>query len=220
MAADGVFMVIGLGNPGREYARSRHNVGYEVARDFCGRHSFSLRKKRKVRSQVAVGTFAGRRVVALLPTTFMNRSGEAVAPAVAFYGVNPKDLLVVLDDVNLPLGRLRIRGRGSDGGHNGLRSVIAWLGTSDFPRLRVGIGKDESRTLTGFVLGDFTEEEEKPARAAIVRAADAVESVIAEGITVAMNRYNQSGEASPGGSGETKVGFQENVAAKIDGGPC
>ena len=186
------FMVVGLGNPGKRYVRSRHNVGFQVAGRFCERCSIRLRAKRKLASRVGEGRMAGRKVVAVEPRTFMNRSGQAVASAMAFYGVIPEDVLVVSDDVNLPLGRLRLRARGSDGGHNGLRSVIAWLGTTDFPRLRVGVGNVGARSLTDFVLGDFTEEEKAVIQRAVEWATEAVNTVIMEGIGAAMNRYNRS----------------------------
>ena len=191
-ASQGIFMIVGLGNPGRRYMRTRHNVGYEVAWRFCERHSIRLRTKRKLRARIGMAEIDGRRVAAVMPTTFMNRSGEAVASAVGFYGVHPKDLLVIVDDANLSLGRLRIRSKGSDGGHNGLRSVIACLGTTDFPRLRLGIGKDElaSRPLRDFVLGDFPRHEREVIADTIGRAVEAVDAVIAEGIARAMSRYN------------------------------
>ena len=129
-ASEGMFMIVGLGNPGREYMHNRHNVGYQMIRRFSENHAIRLRTKRKLASRVGVTQVAGRRVVAVEPRTFMNRSGQAVASAVGFYGVNPKEVLVILDDVNLPLGRLRIRTKGSDGGHNGLKSIITWLGTT------------------------------------------------------------------------------------------
>ncbi len=189
---NGIFMVVGLGNPGREYEQSRHNVGFAVAKRFSERHSIRLRRKRKLQCLAGVGEAGGKTVVAVIPTTFMNRSGEAVAVAVGFYGVHPQNVLVILDDVNLPLGRLRIRSKGSDGGHKGLRSVIGYLGTMDFPRLRVGIGRVEEGPLTGFVLAEFEEEQKAVMSAAIERAVDAVEVVITEGVASAMNTYNQA----------------------------
>ena len=203
-ASEGMFMIVGLGNPGREYMHNRHNVGYQMIRRFSENHAIRLRTKRKLASRVGVAQVAGRRVVAVEPRTFMNRSGQAVASAVGFYGVNPKEVLVILDDVNLPLGRLRIRTKGSDGGHNGLRSIITWLGTTEFSRLRIGVGNDNSRSLTGFVLGDFTEDERRVIGEAIERAAEAVDTVIAEGISAAMNRYNRSGEGVAGGRERTE----------------
>lgn len=220
-ALDNISMIIGLGNPGKRYMRTRHNIGYEVATRFCERHCIRLRAKRRLRSRVGVGEVAGKRVVAVVPTTFMNRSGEAAASAVGFYGVNPRDLLVIVDDVNLPLGRLRIRSNGSDGGHNGMRSVITWLGTTDFPRLRIGIGKNESRSLTDFVLGDFRKAEASVIGDAIERAAEAVEAIIVEGISSAMSRYNRRSEECAPGAGLVREGFaKKNVIAKINGEPC
>jgi len=190
MDTDAISMIVGLGNPGSSYAQTRHNVGYRVAMRFSERHSIRLRRKRKLKSHVGVGEVAGKQVVVVLPTTFMNRSGEAVASAVGFYGVHPKDVLVILDDVHLPLGRLRIRSKGSDGGHNGLRSVTAWLGTADFPRLRVGVGREESNSLTDFVLGGFSQEEKEVIDGAVERAVEAAKDVVADGVANAMNRYN------------------------------
>lgn len=204
-------MIIGLGNPGKRYMRTRHNLGYAVATRFCERHCIGLRKKRRLRSQIGVGEVAGKKVVAVMPTTFMNRSGEAVASVVGFYGVNPRDLLVIVDDVNLPLGRLRIRSNGSDGGHNGMRSVITWLGTTDFPRLRIGIGKKESRSLTDFVLGDFRRTEACVIEDAVKRAAEAVEDIIVEGIRSAMSRYNRRSEECAPGAGPLKKGLEEKT---------
>ncbi len=205
METDAILMVVGLGNPGSEYAENRHNVGYKAVMAFAEHCSIRFRRKRSLKSYVGVGEVAGKRVVAVLPTTFMNRSGEAVASAVGFYGVHPKDVLVVVDDVNLPLGRLRLRSKGSDGGHNGLKSVIGWLGTTDFPRLRIGVGKEESGSMTDFVLGDFSEEEKQIVREAIERAAEAVDDFIAEGVAGAMNKYNRVLEPDEVQKGKEKV---------------
>ncbi len=195
-ASESIHMMVGLGNPGRHYMNSRHNVGFLVLQRFSERHSIRLRTKRRLASRVGVGQVNGRRVVAVEPRTFMNRSGQAVASAVGFYGVRPQDLLVIVDDVNLPLGRLRLRAKGSDGGHKGLRSVITWLGTTEFPRLRVGVGNDTSRSLADFVLGDFAEEEKAMIEKVVERASETLATVIVEGLSVAMNRYNRSDEAA------------------------
>ncbi len=184
-------MIVGLGNPGKAYASSRHNVGCDVAREFSARHSIPLRRKGKLRSRIGVGQVGGKNVIVVVPTTFMNRSGEAVSRAVRFYGVHPKNLLVVLDDADLPLGRLRLRNQGSDGGHKGLRSVIACLGTMDLPRLRIGIGRAEGDSLTGFVLGTFSDDEKAIIRKAMTRGVEAAEAVVAEGVVSAMNEYNR-----------------------------
>lgn len=190
-----VFLIVGLGNPGGAYAGNRHNVGYAVAMEFSARHAIPVRRKGKVRSRIGVGEVANKKVIVALPTTFMNRSGEAVARLVAFYGVHPKNVLVVSDDINLPLGRLRIRSKGSDGGHKGLRSVIAHLGTTEFPRLRLGIGVEQAESVTDFVLGDFTKEETAVIRKSVGRAAEAVETVVREGADRAMSEYNRVAES-------------------------
>jgi len=205
-------MIVGLGNPGEAYQRSRHNAGQEVAKRFSQRHCIPLRAKRKLRCRIGLGKVAERNVAVVIPTTFMNRSGEAVACAVAFRGVNPQNLLVIVDDVNLPLGRLRIRSEGSDGGHNGLKSVIAWLGTKDFPRLRIGVGKEPSSSLTDFVLGDFAEDERPIVEQAIERATEALDTIIREGIAPAMNKYNAGPrDTSPAGCGRRRRSFDENL---------
>lgn len=190
-----VFLIVGLGNPGGAYAGNRHNVGYAVAKEFSARQAIPVRRKGKLRSRVGVGEIGGKKVIIALPTTFMNRSGEAVARLVAFYGVHPKNVLVVSDDINLPLGRLRIRTKGSDGGHNGLRSVIAHLGTMEFPRLRLGIGLEEAEPVADFVLGDFTEEETAIIRGGVEKAAEALETIVKEGAEKAMNEYNRAAES-------------------------
>jgi PTH1 family peptidyl-tRNA hydrolase len=217
---DGVLMIVGLGNPGKRYARSRHNVGFEVAGEFSRRHAIRFRRKRKLGADVGVGQAFGRRIVAVMPTTFMNRSGQAVASAVGFYGVAPRNVLVVVDDVNLPLGQLRIRRKGSDGGHNGLRSVIACLGTMEFPRLRVGIGTAGGGSLTDFVLGDFSAKEERIIKEAIERATEAVGVFVAEGAAAAMNRYNEGGERCREEGEAIEERQEEKNTIKIDEEAC
>lgn len=190
-----LFLIVGLGNPGGDYAGNRHNVGYAVAMEFSGRQGIVLRRKGKLRSRVGRGEVGGKKVIVALPTTFMNRSGEAVARLVSFYGAHPKNVLVVSDDINLPLGRLRIRSEGSAGGHKGLRSVIACLGTMEFPRLRLGIGTGEAEAVTDFVLGDFTQEEKAVMRAGVEQAAEAIETIVKEGLESAMSEYNRVAES-------------------------
>jgi PTH1 family peptidyl-tRNA hydrolase len=211
---------VGLGNPGRRYASTRHNIGYEALRAFSENHSIRLRRKSALRSRVGVGNIAGKRVVAVAPTTFMNESGDAVARAVGFYGVHPHNLLVLVDDVNLPLGQLRIRQKGSDGGHNGLRSTIARLGTANFPRLRIGIGREESKSLTEFVLGDFSREENTVVEEAVARASEAVELIISEGVSRAMNKYNRSCQRPTEASEGIREGSEEINEGSINEETC
>jgi PTH1 family peptidyl-tRNA hydrolase len=187
-----VKLVVGLGNPGRRYARSRHNVGFRVLDAVAARARAGPAEERFA-GRFTECTLAGERVGLLAPETFMNRSGEAVAEALAgLPGVDPAaDLLVVFDDADLPLGRLRLRARGSSGGHNGLADVLAKLGSEAVPRLRFGIGRPLVPTGTvEFVLSPFAPDEEAVLAHALPRAADAVTCFVADGIGAAMNRFN------------------------------
>lgn len=180
-------LVAGLGNPGREYENTRHNVGFMVADELVRRDGATFVRDGTWKAFVArVGKFA-----LMKPLTFMNLSGESVGAFSRFHKLEPTDVLIVLDDVALPLGRLRLRRGGSPGGHNGLESVIAHLGTSDVPRLRVGIGAAGQSPLTDHVLGRFSKSEAEPLAEAITTAADAVEYLAEHGIERAMNRFNQ-----------------------------
>ena len=179
--------IVGLGNPGAEYAATRHNVGFEVVDELARRWNVKLKKWRKV------GTLALAKdhdALLMEPATFMNLSGKAVLRVGSFYKVNLADWLIVVDDVNLPLGRVRMRKMGSAGGHNGLKSVIQHLGP-DFARLRIGVGRGDPKwDLADHVLARFEPEERRSVEEAIGRAADAVEMFVAEGIEPAMNRFN------------------------------
>lgn len=179
-------LVVGLGNPGREYARTRHNVGFEVLESLAARHGAAW--SRKPDAEIARW---GQDAVLVKPQTFMNLSGAAVQRWQQFYKVAIEDVLVVVDDVNLEAGRLRIRQAGSAGGHNGLKSIIALLGTDRFPRLRIGVGGGERKNLSSHVLGRFTADEEQIIEAALDRAVEAVEVFVADGSSAAMNKYNR-----------------------------
>ena len=179
--------IVGLGNPGAEYAATRHNVGFEVVDELARRWQVKLKKWRKVG---ALALAKDHDALLMEPATFMNLSGEAVLSVGSFYKVNLADWLIVVDDVNLPLGRVRMRKMGSAGGHNGLKSVIQHLGP-DFARLRIGVGRGDPKwDLADHVLARFEPEERKSVEEAIGRAADAVETFVAEGIEPAMNRFN------------------------------
>jgi PTH1 family peptidyl-tRNA hydrolase len=187
-----VKLIVGLGNPGPRYARTRHNVGFRVLEAVAGRAGVAL-AARRFAGRFAQGTLAGAHVGLLAPETFMNRSGAAVAQALAGLPVpDPaRELLVVFDDADLPLGRLRLRARGSSGGHNGLADVLETLGTEEVPRLRFGIGRpNEPKGTVDFVLEPFAPPEEELLALAVPRAADAVECFVREGIAAAMNRFN------------------------------
>lgn len=179
-------LIAGLGNPGREYVRTRHNVGFEVLEALAARHGATWTKK----PDAELARW-GAEALFVKPQTFMNLSGAAVQRWQHFYQIAFEDILIVVDDVNLAAGRLRIRRSGSAGGHNGLKSIVAALGTDQFPRLRIGVGGGEHRNLSSHVLGRFTADEEKIIEAAIEKAVEAVEVFVAEGSSAAMNKYNR-----------------------------
>ncbi len=187
-------LVVGLGNPGGKYARTRHNVGFLVVDELSRRWSYS-RARRRFSGMFADGTIRGERVLLLEPETFMNLSGVSVRETTTFLKIDVADLLVVSDDMALPLGRLRLRPKGSAGGHNGLTSIIQQLGTDAFGRLRIGIGQVSGERMVGHVLGTFSAEEEPVVSRAIQAAADAVECWIVEGVEAAMTKFNRSAEA-------------------------
>ncbi len=179
--------IVGLGNPGGEYAGTRHNVGFDVVDEVARRWGVRLRMWKSV-AKVAV--VSAREAVLVEPQTFMNLSGDAISRVAAFHKLDPADVLVVVDEVQLPLGKLRIRRSGSAGGHNGLKSTIQHLG-DQFPRLRIGVGRgDPLWDLADHVLSRFGRDEREAVEDAIGRAADAVELFVAEGIEAAMNKFN------------------------------
>jgi len=193
-----VKLIVGLGNPGRRYQATRHNIGFAVADELARRANVAFEHGRAnaLTGRCGLGPAS---VLLVKPLTMMNLSGEAVAGLAQFFKVDAPDILVVADDVNLPLGRLRVRARGSAGGHNGFRSIIGMLGTEEFPRLRVGVGRgDPRRDLADHVLARFDDDERPDVEASVARAADAVDVFIAEGIEAAMNRYNRwEAQAAP-----------------------
>ena len=187
-------LVVGIGNPGSEYEATRHNVGFMVVDTFAARRGVGFQPAwpgGERHSLVAKARYARRSVWLAKPQTFVNCSGPAVLALLGLHGLTPADCLVVLDDVQLPLGRLRIRGGGSDGGHNGLVSVLAALGTDRVPRLRVGVGAPAQQgTLTRHVLGPFGADERPVVSGAVERAADCVETWVRTGLPATMNEFN------------------------------
>ncbi len=183
--------VVGLGNPGRRYRNTRHNVGYMVLCRLRERWSLG-RGKSKFQGRCWTGSVAGQPVTLLAPKTYMNRSGLAVAEMMSFYKADPAAVLIVLDDIALAPGRLRLRARGSAGGHKGLTDILQAVGADQLPRLRVGIGAPpEGTDATAYVLGRFRKEEIAVIEEAMPRAADAVEAWLTKGITYSMDRYNR-----------------------------
>ena len=185
------WLLVCLGNPGREYEGTRHNIGFMAADRLSSREGtrFSKLRYRALTGEIAV---KGQRVLVLKPQTYMNLSGESVKLAGGFYKIPPERVLVISDDVALPLGKLRIRAGGSAGGHNGLKNIIAHLGTDQFPRIRVGVGAPAhpEHEMIDWVIGHFTSQEKKTVEEAVDRAVDAALCLMSQGVQEAQNRYN------------------------------
>ena len=184
-----VKLIVGLGNPGKEYAASRHNAGFMVIEKLlesfpAGRFTESA----SASSRVFSGKYRGKPLVLQMPLTYMNVSGQAVAPLSRRLGINPAEILVISDDLDLPLGQLRIRKGGSDGGHNGLKSIISELQSADFKRLRIGIGRDGK--VVDHVLSPFTAEEQPLWDEAVLKGSEAVIEILKSGLSREMNHYN------------------------------
>ena len=190
-------LLVGLGNPGQKYERTRHNVGFEVLDNLAKGWSIQLTENKRFYGSVGeTRSFSGDRLILIKPNTYMNRSGQSVRAVIDWYKLLPSDVLVIYDDMDLPVGRLRLRPSGSAGGHNGMKSIISHLGTQSFPRLRLGISRanngDEStnRNVVGHVLGKFAPDERKVMDSAITLASDAVEFSLRKGIEQTMSLYN------------------------------
>jgi PTH1 family peptidyl-tRNA hydrolase len=186
-----VRLVVGLGNPGPEYNGTRHNVGFAVVDLLASQWGLAWQHSKSWHAFWA----KGEKAILVKPTTYMNRSGEPLATVAHFYKVEPSEILVVLDDLALELGRLRLRPEGSTGGHNGLESIIVRFGTEEIPRLRVGIGAAPTAGAVDYVLGRFFEEERPLVEKTIARAADAVKCAIDNGLLSAMNQFNKNPES-------------------------
>lgn len=184
-------LIVGLGNPGVRFRSSRHNVGFRCV-DLLAEEWDIPVKDRRSKAMLGEGYRSAEEVVLAKPRTFMNSSGEGIAYLLARFRARPQDLVVIYDEMELPLGRLRIRTQGSDGGHNGMKSIISVLGTQDFPRIRVGIGPPaEGESSIPHVLGQFSSEEEPVVAGAVGRVAAAVASILEDGIDVAMSQFNR-----------------------------
>ena len=185
------WLVVGLGNPGDQYENTRHNAGFRVVDELADRGDFPVQRL-KFHALTNTAVIGGQGVLVMKPVTYMNLSGEAVGEAAQFYKLPPDHVLVISDDVDLPLGKLRLRKGGSAGGHNGLKSIIQHLGTDQFPRLKVGVGgkPHPDYDMADWVLGKLQGEDKKAMDEAARRAAQAVECLLSQGMDKAMNQYN------------------------------
>lgn len=190
-------LIVGLGNPGRNYAHNRHNVGFRCINYLAKLHSMKS-KRIQCHSQVRIGNIADTEVLLAKPMAYVNLSGEVVQLLMRRHKIPIENLLVIYDDLDMPLGKLRLRSGGSAGGHRGIQSIISTLGTKDFSRIKIGIGRPEQErntaatkdTVINHVLSDFSPEEEEIIKPSIARAADAIECILSEGLIAAMNKFN------------------------------
>ena len=189
-------LIVGLGNPGKAYAHNRHNVGFRCLNHFARLHSIRF-DHRQCRARVGIGEVRGERLLLAKPGTFVNLSGNSVACLIHKYNIPLNDLLIIYDDLDLPLGKIRLRQSGSSGGHKGMNSIISALGSKNFPRIRVGIGRPQGENqsikedaIVNYVLSDFSPQEEAIIKSVIARVAEAIDYFLAQGIKTAMNKFN------------------------------
>ena len=186
-------LIIGLGNPGKEYARNRHNVGFQCLDYFARRHKIEIKERRwrdrSLRARFGTGEINGAAVALAKPATFMNLSGQAVSQMMHRFKAALSDIIVICDDMDLPLGKVRIRPQGGSGGHKGLASIINAIGSDAFIRIRIGIGRPDNDEVS-FVLGNFSPEDRQAIDKAVAQVCDAVDCILSEGIDSAMNQYN------------------------------
>jgi PTH1 family peptidyl-tRNA hydrolase len=190
-------LIVGLGNPGKAYARNRHNVGFQCLNYYGRLHSIRF-DRRQCRARVGIGEVSGDKLLLAKPFTFVNLSGDSVACLVRKHKIPLSNLLVIYDDLDLPLGKIRLRQSGGSGGHRGMNSIISALGSEDFPRIRVGIGRpqvegkpsNDEEVIVNYVLSDFSPQEEAIIKPVIARVAEAIDFFLARGVEAAMNRFN------------------------------
>ena len=192
-------IIVGLGNPGSTYKGTRHNVGFETIDKLCYDFNIDMKNNRRFRALTGEGRISGVRVMLVQPQTYMNLSGEAISKILAYYRLTPLDMVVVYDDVSLPVGAIRVRERGSSGGQKGMINTIALLGTDEFPRVRIGIGdKPPGFSLSDYVLSRFLQEEWEDMIKGITKAGDAVQVILKDGVARAMTLFNEKVKKSGG----------------------
>ena len=186
-----MYLIVGLGNPGKEYENTRHNMGFKVLNKLSKKYNIPITKS-KFNGKYGTGIIENEKVILLEPQTYMNLSGEAIKPMLDFYKVDYSNLLVIYDDIDTNPGKIRIRKKGGPGTHNGMKSVVSRLNSEDFPRVRVGIGMPEFKgDLVNYVIGNITDEDYEELKKGINKASEAVASIIKDGIDMAMNKYNK-----------------------------
>lgn len=205
-----MFIIAGLGNPGRKYEHTRHNIGFITVDTLAEKHGIKINKI-KHKALVGEGMISGQKVLLVKPQTYMNLSGQSLREVVSYYKPELSNLITVYDDIDLPMGTLRIRRSGSSGTHNGMRSIIYDLQRDDFPRLRIGIGGERKMRLADYVTGGFGKEEKKLMKDSVLRAVSALECILGKGIDQAMNEYNgKENSGREAASGKRKEDSEKN----------
>ena len=185
-----MYLIVGLGNPEPEYSKTRHNMGFDVINNLSKKFDIDVRKE-KFDALIGNGTIENEKVILVKPQTYMNSSGEAVRPLADFYKINPENIIVIYDDIDIETGIMKIRKKGGPGTHNGMKSVVEELNTTDFARIRVGIGQPEFKSdMINYVIGKVPEDEQKILKEGTHKAAEAVEEILKNGIDIAMNKFN------------------------------
>ena len=186
-----MYIIAGLGNPGKNYAGTRHNIGFDTLDVIASKNNIKFNKT-KFRADFGEGIIGGEKVILVKPQTFMNLSGESIRPLRDFYKVPDENIIIIYDDISLPLGKLRLRGKGSAGGHNGMKSIIYQLNTDIFPRIKIGVGAPphEDFDLADYVLGKFVKDEIEILTKTVDKVNDAVESIIRNGVEKTMSKFN------------------------------
>ncbi|MDD3350263.1 MAG: aminoacyl-tRNA hydrolase [Eubacteriales bacterium] len=190
-----MYVIVGLGNPGKKYEQTRHNIGFITVDQLAEKHGIKINRI-KHKALVGEGLIAGEKVILVKPQTYMNLSGNSVREVISYYKIDIEHLVLVYDDIDLPAGKIRIRKNGSAGTHNGMRSVIFDLAEDGFPRVRIGIGGERRMELADYVTSGFRKEEKEVMEAGVLRAVAALECLVEKGIAVAMNEYNRKEETS------------------------
>lgn len=185
-----MYIIVGLGNPEPEYSKTRHNMGFHTINHIASQHHITVNKE-KFQGMYGSGIIGKEKVILIKPQTYMNLSGDCIIQFCQFYKIQPENLIIIYDDMDIPVGKIKIRKKGSAGTHNGMKSVIARLGTEEFTRIRIGIGKPEQSYETiHYVIGSVPEEEWKQLDLSTKKAAEAIETIVTKGTDQAMNQYN------------------------------
>ena len=185
-----MYLIVGLGNPENEYANTRHNMGFDTINEIAKNNNINITKS-KFKGLYETGIIQGKKVILLKPQTYMNLSGESIKEVVNFYNIEPKEIIVIYDDIDIEKGKIKLRKKGGAGSHNGMKSVVEELNTTDFARIRVGIGQPEFKSdMINYVIGKVPEDEQKILKEGTHKAAEAVEEILKNGIDIAMNKFN------------------------------